>query len=762
VVGLLQAIKNMTVPPSGFKRSREIAGVINLAIAVFLLLGLSSYHPSDPSFTHFVAGIAKTHNLIGSFGSYTADSLLRLFGVSALWFPVIFTILAFKYFLDANFRLGAAGISAFLGLLTATSGLAAAALADITVYGVKLRPGGLLGHLLDRLMNTFLSNIGTCIVLVVVLIIALIILIDLSIVSFTTQLKNRVLTLWLRGMGLFMKLMDKLRERKIIPEIKRKKDTEPVIDALPVKTEKIRPVQISQTNFDFVPSNGLFNLPSLTLLDQIPRKDTRMKRESLIAIARILETKLADFGVEGKVVEVKPGPVITMYELEPAPGVKINKITNLSDDLALALRAPSIRIIAPIPGKAAVGIEIPNNTREPVQLLDVLDHETFLQSSLKLPIALGVDIVGSPMITDLIRMPHLLIAGTTGSGKSVCLNAMICSILFKAQPDDVKFIMIDPKRLELSAYEGIPHLLHPVVVNPKKASLVLRWATEEMERRYEAISELGVKGIDAYNRLIEKARSGKGKAALSAKERAEDHEDYSVDGFKAAPLKLPADIATRQKLPYIVIVIDELADLMMVAQRNVEESLARLAQMARAAGIHLILATQRPSVDVITGVIKANFPTRISFQVSSKVDSRTIIDQHGAEKLLGAGDMLFIPPGTSKLARIHGAYVSDKEIDRIVAFIRKQATPAYDLSIAEYEHETPDGEKADGDFDEKYDEAVALVTDLGHASISLVQRYMKIGYNRAARMIERMETEGIVGPSDGVKPRKVLVRKHSS
>jgi S-DNA-T family DNA segregation ATPase FtsK/SpoIIIE len=396
VVGLLQAIKNMTVPPSGFKRSREIAGVINLAIAVFLLLGLSSYHPSDPSFTHFVAGTAKTHNLIGSFGSYTTDSLLRLFGVSALWFPVIFAIIAFKYFLDANFRLGAAGINAFLGLLTATSGLAAAALADIPIYGVKLRPGGLLGHLLDRLMNTFLSNMGTYIVLVVVLIIALIILIDLSIVSFTTQLKDRVLTLWLKGIDLFMKLGDKLRERKMIPEIKRKKDTEPVIDALPVKTEKIRPVKISQTNFDFIPSNGLFNLPSLTLLDQIPHKDTRMKRESLIAIARILETKLADFGVEGKVVEVKPGPVITMYELEPASGVKIHKITNLSDDLALALRAPSIRIIAPIPGKAAVGIEIPNNTREPVQLLDVLDHETFLQSSLKLPIALGVDIVDAP------------------------------------------------------------------------------------------------------------------------------------------------------------------------------------------------------------------------------------------------------------------------------------------------------------------------------------------------------------------------------
>lgn len=746
---------------STVKRSREIAGIVSLAIAIFLLLCLFSYHPSDPSFTHFVAETAKTHNLIGSLGSYSADSLIRLLGVGVLWLPIFFAVIAFKYFLSVNFRIGIVGIYAFIGLMIATSGLAAVALADIPIYGIKLRSGGLLGYLLDRFLSAFLSNIGSYIVLVVLLIIALMILIDLSLISFITQLKNRVLALYLLVSEFVIKLMRTLRDKKIVPATVDKKTSGPVIDEPPARTEKMRPVKASQTHFDFVRSSGgKFNLPSLSLLDQIPRKDTRMKRDSLIATARILETKLADFSVEGKVVEVKPGPVITMYELEPAPGVKINKITNLSDDLALALRAPSIRIIAPIPGKAAVGIEIPNNAREPVQLLDVLDHETFLRSPLKLPIALGVDIVGSPVIADLIRMPHLLIAGTTGSGKSVCLNAMICSILFKAPPDDVKFLLIDPKRLELSAYERIPHLLHPVVVNPKKASLVLRWAVEEMERRYEVISELGVKGIDAYNRLIDKALSGKGKGMSAAREKAEDDQEHSVEGFRSATLKLPADIASRQKLPYIVIVIDELADLMMVAQRNVEDSLARLAQMARAAGIHLILATQRPSVDVITGVIKANFPTRISFQVSSKVDSRTIIDQHGAEKLLGSGDMLFIPPGTSKLVRIHGAYVSDKEIERIVAFICNQATPAYDASIAEYQHEVPDGEKLESDFDEKYDEAVELVADLGQASISLVQRYMKIGYNRAARMIERMEAEGIVGPSDGVKPRKVLVRKH--
>ncbi|OPY86996.1 MAG: DNA translocase SpoIIIE [Syntrophus sp. PtaU1.Bin208] len=346
------------------------------------------------------------------------------------------------------------------------------------------------------------------------------------------------------------------------------------------------------------------------------------------------------------------------------------------------------------------------------------------------------------MVTDLTRMPHLLIAGTTGSGKSVSLNAMICSILLKAAPEDVKFLMIDPKRLELSSYEGIPHLLHPVVVNPKKAAQVLKWAVEEMERRYQLIAAAGVKNIDSYNKALATAAPQQPLPGLMPSE----------GNSQGAP---------PSKLPYIVIIIDELADLMMVAQKNVEDSLTRLAQMARAAGIHLMLATQRPSVDVITGLIKANFPTRISFQVSSKVDSRTILDQQGAESLLGSGDMLFLPPGTAKISRIHGAFVSDREIDRITEFIKQQAQPTYDESISRYEADSDmrEGEKGDEDFDEKYDEAVELVTDLGQASISLVQRYMKIGYNRAARLIERMEAEGIVGPSDGAKPRKVLVGK---
>jgi S-DNA-T family DNA segregation ATPase FtsK/SpoIIIE len=678
-------------------------------------------------------------------------------------------VAAFRYFRETQFRIGAAAAAGLAGLVFATSGLFALLIGDIKIYGIPLPAGGLLGTVTAKVLTAYLRLAGSLIVLGLIFIVALMILFDFSVVSFAGK-SAAAAEATARTVG---SLLDRFRER-----FGRKREaptagkpaaaTAPIIEEPKRETLKEKLAKAEQTHFDFASRlNGKFKLPPLTLLDHLERKDTRIKRETLIANSRILEKKLSDFGVDGKVVEVKPGPVITMYELEPAPGVKINKITNLSDDLALALRAPSIRIIAPIPGRGAIGIEIPNQEREPVSLRDVLDHAAFRESSYRLPIALGEDIVGAPVITDLIRMPHLLIAGTTGSGKSVSLNAMICSILFKAPPDEVKFIMIDPKRLELSGYEGIPHLLHEVVVDPKKASLVLRWAVEEMERRYRIISDVGVKSIDAYNQL----RTGNAAApdplpppetGGTGWEKAEETME-SVPG--GSPVRKAAEKAFRKneslpdRLPYIVIVIDELADLMMVAQRNVEESLTRLAQMARAAGIHLILATQRPSVDVITGIIKANFPTRISFKVSSKVDSRTILDQMGAEKLLGAGDMLFIPPGSSRLTRIHGPYVSDREIERIVDFVKKQGKPAYDESITEYEPEAAEGEKPDADFDEKYDEAVQLVTDLGQASISLVQRYMKIGYNRAARIIERMEAEGVVGPSDGAKPRKVLARK---
>lgn len=750
------------------RRAAEIAGVCCLALAIFFLLAFFSYHPLDPSFTHYNPG-TSIHNLTGSVGAFTADTLIKLMGIGIFWLPVMLIVTAVRYLRKPQFRLGAAAVVGLIGLVFTTSGMVALLIANFEIHGVSLHAGGLLGRVTANLLNVRLHMAGSMIVLSLIMIITLMILFDFSVVSFVKRTTAFFRAILKRGGALITQSRERFGKEPETADViqsGKSQTSTPLISETLQETLREKLHKAEQTQFEFSSRlNVKFKMPPLTLLDRVERRDLRIKRENLIANSRTLEKKLADFGVEGKVTEVKPGPVITLYELEPAPGVKINKITNLSDDLALALRAPSIRIIAPIPGKGAIGIEIPNQEREPVRLRDVLDHSAFKDSPCKLPIALGEDIVGAPVIADLIRMPHLLIAGTTGSGKSVSLNAMICSILFKAPPDEVKFLMIDPKRLELSGYEGIPHLLHPVVVNPKKASLVLRWAVEEMERRYRIIGEVGVKSIEAYNQLrrgyppVPETTPVDGKASEGDHGKAE--EAFIPDAEREIQATSGPPVITEplpDRLPYIVIIIDELADLMMVAQRNVEESVTRLAQMARAAGIHLILATQRPSVDVITGIIKANFPTRISFQVSSKVDSRTILDQMGAEKLLGAGDMLFIPPGISKLVRIHGAYVSDTEIERIVDFVKKQGQPTYDESITEFEPDSTE-DKPDEEFDEKYDQAVELVTDLGQASISLVQRYMKIGYNRAARIIERMEAEGIVGPSDGAKPRKVIARK---
>jgi S-DNA-T family DNA segregation ATPase FtsK/SpoIIIE len=432
--------------------------------------------------------------------------------------------------------------------------------------------------------------------------------------------------------------------------------------------------------------------------------------------------------VEGKVSAIVPGPVVSRFELEPALGVKISKVTNLADDLALALKALSIRIVAPVPGKAVIGIEVPNNKRQVVGLREILADSAYQRSASRMTLALGKDIMGTSVVTDLARMPHLLIAGATGSGKSVGLNAMILSVLFKARPDEVRFLLIDPKRIELSTYEGIPHLLHPVVVNPKEATAALHWAVMEMEKRYALLSEMGVRNVEGYN---QKAK------ALPAK--AADEED-----------EMP------RSLPYIIIVIDELADLMLVSSRDTEEYLIRLAQKARASGLHLLVATQRPSVDVITGLIKANFPTRISFQVSSKADARVILDTVGAERLLGMGDMLFIPPGTSRQRRIHGAYVSEEEVERVVGYLKSQAAPQFEPGIVEMAEKEREDEES-GERDEKWDEALALVAETRNASISMLQRRLRVGYNRAARIIETMEREGLVGPSDGLKPREVYI-----
>ena len=739
-------------PTDHRNRTREIRGVVCLALAVFLLLCLFSYSPHDPSFTRFMADGPSTHNLTGKFGSYTADAIIRLIGIASFLLPLALLACAFQYFLRPAFMVSAPRVLGFSFFALACAGLLGSLVkGGVTFYGETLEAGGLIGKGIVRFLLGYFNPAGTYIILIFIFVVSLFFIMEFSLVSVTERFSQSA--------GGFLKtIKDRIFSvfSSFFTRLKIENNPPPVIEEVGPTPKKVKPKKVEQTHFDFnkLKSDGKFQLPPFTLLEEAPQKDTRVKRDYLITNSRILEKKLADFGVEGRVVEVMPGPVITMYELEPAAGVKINRITNLADDLALALMAPSIRILAPIPGKSVIGIEIPNLKREPVFLKDVLDNDAFLKSSHRLSIALGVDFVGSPVIADLAKMPHLLIAGTTGSGKSVALNAMICSILFKAQPDDVKFLMVDPKRLELSSYEGIPHLMHPVVVDPKKASQVLRWTVEEMERRYKIISALGVKSIDAYNEMILTGPKDRAEAALKD---LKNETQPDADAMDSSTKNIPP--FTHVRLPYIVVVIDELADLMMVASNDVQESLTRLAQMARAAGIHLILATQRPSVDVITGLIKANFPTRISFKVSSKIDSRTIIDQPGAEQLLGAGDMLFIPPGTSKLTRIHGAYLSDSEISRIVEFLKRQAQPTYDTSIEKFEFESTQVQHEEDGYDEKYDEAVALVGELGQASISLVQRYMKIGYNRAARMIEQMEREGIVGPSDGAKPRKVLIRK---
>ena len=485
-----------------------------------------------------------------------------------------------------------------------------------------------------------------------------------------------------------------------------------------------------------------FVLPDSSIFQRPPETGRSFDRDSLLMNARILEKKLQDFGVNGRVVRVHPGPVITMYEYEPAAGVKVNKIVNLSDDLSMALRAISIRIIAPLPGKSVVGIEVPNPNRDLVCLRSLLDSEDFRNSKSRLMLAMGKDIFGNCVCSDLAKMPHLLVAGATGTGKSVFLNSMLCSILSRATPDELKLLLIDPKLLELSIYEGIPHLIADVVTNPKRAAAALQGVVRMMDERYQMMSAVHVRNIDQFNARVDEALEA-GEASFRLKPPPGEEQGIEVE---------------YRRLPYIVVVIDELADLMVQVARDVEESLQRLAQMARAAGIHLILATQRPSVDVLTGVIKANFPARVSFQVSSRIDSRTILDQGGADSLLGQGDMLFLPPGTSKLERLHGSFVTEKEVSELVAFLRDQREPDFDENLIKIPDDSDPQKQLDEEVDEMFDRAVAIVAETRNASISYVQRRLKIGYNRAARIVEQMELQGMIGPQEGTKPREVFLR----
>ncbi len=511
--------------------------------------------------------------------------------------------------------------------------------------------------------------------------------------------------------------------------------------------ERERDRKPEQETFEFQEKglSGPFQLPDSSIFTRPPEDSRKFDRNSLLMNSRILEKKLADFGVQGTVVRVHPGPVITMYEYEPAAGIKVNKIVGLTDDLAMALRAISIRIIAPLPGKNVVGIEVPNPTREVVYLRTLLDSESFRNNESTLAVAMGMDIFGNPVTSDLAKMPHLLVAGSTGTGKSVFLNAFLCSLLCRATPDELKLLLVDPKLLELSIYEGIPHLIADVVTNPKKAAAALQGVVRKMEERYLMMGSVQVRNIDQFNaKAREEIANGNTSFELKPKSGNSTEEPQRVEW---APL------------PYIVVVIDELADLMVMVAKEVEESLQRLAQMARAAGIHLVLATQRPSVDVLTGVIKANFPSRVSFQVSSAIDSRTILDQKGAESLLGLGDMLFLPPRTALLDRLHAPFVSEKEVVELVTFLRNQGKPIFDEELVRFTEECSDSSnETDEDVDEMFDPAVAIVAETRNASISYVQRRLKIGYNRAARIIEKMEQDGMIGAQVGNRPREVFLR----
>lgn len=500
---------------------------------------------------------------------------------------------------------------------------------------------------------------------------------------------------------------------------------------------------------------AIYQLPPLSLLSEpVPVSRTKPVR-NLAEQGHLLEETLESFGVKAKVVQIDQGPVVTRFELQPAPGVKVSRIVSLADDIALSLAAADVRIEAPIPGKAAVGIEVPNKEVSVVHLREILATQEFENPKVRLPLALGKDIAGAPVVADLVNMPHLMIAGATGSGKSVCMNTMIASVLYRLRPDEVKLLMIDPKRVELTIYDGIPHLLAPVVTDPKKASAALKWVVEEMEKRYELFASSGVRNIDKYNELIGKASLEVAAAGENTAPSVPEEESLDGGGGRSEPgeAEAPAPPPAERPLPYIVVFIDELADLMMVAAAEVEDSVCRLAQMARAAGIHLVIATQRPSVDVITGLIKANIPSRAAFAVSSQVDSRTILDMAGAERLLGKGDMLFCPVGAVKPLRVQGAFITDREVEALVSFWKRQGRPEYqtNLGSSETRVETDTGD------DELYEDAVRLVVSTGSASISMVQRRFRIGYARAARLIDMMELAGIVGPYQGSKPREVLV-----
>jgi S-DNA-T family DNA segregation ATPase FtsK/SpoIIIE len=779
--------------------TRDFLGIGIAGFAMFALISMVSYSQHDPSFNQFSSQGENIENYGGLVGSYLADGLVRIFGTGGFVFPLVAILVGWAVIRGQEFRRWP--LVLFFGsiFLVGLCSLFALQFAYDPFFGKEIESGGVVGAQISNWLVLWLSVVGAHLVLLLTLFVSTLAMsgVPANKLLQTTGLAFVILFQWglksIRAVGTLLiqvvcDFSNWLRETVSIWKSARRekgkyrKLSEPVIvsrellspspktlDDIPnTKKKEKEPAQKEefsvQKNFPFENELEGYQVPPVTLLnDPSQIRDVEKVREELMLNSTILERKLADFGVEGRVVQVLPGPVITLYEFEPGPGIKVSRILSLTDDLALAMRAPSVRILTPVPGKSVVGIELPNPKRETVSFKEIICSDSFQETHSKLALAVGKDHIGRPVAENLAQVPHLLMAGSTGSGKSVGINTMICSLLLNATPEEVKMIMIDPKMLELNMYDGIPHLIAPVVTNPKKAAAALQWAVSEMERRYKMMAESSVRNISGYNQMVEKLqvedeRKRKPKSRkIKRKDPVEEAEALDVLSEEFTTEKTEMEIPI--KLPYIVIIIDELADLMMVACKGVEDSLTRLAQMARAAGIHLIVATQRPSVDVLTGIIKANFPARISYQVTSRVDSRTILDCAGAEKLLGKGDMLFLPPGTSKIHRIHGAMVSDEEINRILKFIKDQdKQPEYEKDVFEQVVEATQEKEDEDEFDEKYDEAVALVAQERQASISMIQRKLRVGYNRAARMVEVMEREGVVGPSDGIKPRDVYVK----
>ncbi|RIX43589.1 MAG: DNA translocase FtsK [Rhodocyclales bacterium GT-UBC] len=733
------------------------------AVALFLCMALWGFNKDDPGWSHAVAGNGM-HNPAGRAGAWVADLLLYMFGFSAWWWIVLLAMFVWwgvrrvHGFESADRRPLFIAMTGFVFLLLASSALEALRFYSMNVT-LPLSPGGMLGVELSRVLSLQLGYTGSTLLLLAMMAAGWAIFSGMSWLWAFERIGAGLETL----VGFFYGRVDTWRDRQIGKEVAQQREVvveeekrrvelhEPIIietpkPEVPVSKKAEARVEREKQAALFPEAIVGGQLPPLHLLDPAPPVTETVSPETLEFTSRLIERKLADFGVQVKVLAAMPGPVITRYEIEPAVGVKGAQIVNLARDLARALAMVSIRVVETVPGKSCMALELPNPKRQTVKLSEIISSRPYNDMSSPLTVCLGKDIGGLPVVADLAKTPHLLVAGTTGSGKSVGVNAMILSMLYKAEPDQVRLIMVDPKMLELSIYEGIPHLLAPVVTDMKQAANALHWCVTEMEKRYKLMSAMGVRNIAGLNTKIRDA------------EKRGEHipNPLTLTPETPEPLKV---------MPFIVVIIDELADLMMVVGKKVEEQIARLAQKARAAGIHLVLATQRPSVDVITGLIKANIPTRLSFQVSSKIDSRTILDQMGAEALLGQGDMLYLAPGTGYPTRVHGAFVSDDEVHRVVEHLKATGAPEYveDILSGSGGDEEGGGEAGEGSGDAEsdplYDQAVDIVLKNKRASISLVQRHLRIGYNRSARLIEAMEKAGLVSAMDGRGGREVLSRK---